>query len=359
MSLTNEELVEYAALLEKKTDSTEKQIKPSPLKERPRRVPMKPDECKSLCEATGLEYHTGYENRVMERITTTEAVDRDGDIVRYEGIDNSEFRIEPVVLFAHDRGSLPVGRSLKEWKDKNILGWRSWDVYFDDQIDTTGKSDVIFRMVSNGAMRGGSIGFLSKEVKCDHSEEERKKIGLGKYGVEFRRVLKLEHSACSVPANQEALANSINSLDRKMIQGSLTVKDLDVLERHCMLDNNMIDVLYDVLGVKRVVSIPKIEPVLNKGKEVSMENEEFDKKGIDKTTNIVLNLDMKGVKEELDTLSEKMKTIEEKADNILKSFTDKVESLIATANKAISAIERTKTDSKFYDQGKLEQILKL
>ena len=144
MSSQNEELIK------RKLDTTEKQVKPSPLKERPRRVPMKPDECKALCEATGLEYHTGYEGRVIERITTTEAPDRDGDIVRYDGIDNSEYRTEPVVLFAHDRGSIPVGRSLKEWKDKDISGWRSWDIFADNDSDPTGRSDLIFRMSANG-----------------------------------------------------------------------------------------------------------------------------------------------------------------------------------------------------------------
>ena len=61
-------------------------------------------------------------------------------------------------------------------------------------------------------MPGGSLGFISKDVKWDHTPKERKELGLGTYGVEYIKVEKIEHSACSVPANQEALARHLRDL---------------------------------------------------------------------------------------------------------------------------------------------------
>ena len=79
-----------------------------------RMVQMTAEECKALCDAIGLQYVPGYENRVIERVTSTETPDRMGDIVRAAGIDNKAYRKNPVVLFAHDHRNLPIGASLQE-----------------------------------------------------------------------------------------------------------------------------------------------------------------------------------------------------------------------------------------------------
>lgn len=264
MSLPNDIQLQYGVktfdeLIHLKTDDGNKQTKGMPSAVKPHIVKISEDECKRLCEESGLEYQKGYEGRVIERIVTTEAVDRDGDIVRYHGIDNKNYRTNPVVLFAHDKTGLPVGNSIKEWKASSIKGWKSWDLYFDYDIDRTGWGDIVFRFVKSGAMPGGSLGFIPKDAKWDHTPKERKEIGLGTYGVEYIKVEKIEHSACSVPANQEALARHLKSLDREMLLKEFRKDDFDIVKNIEALDENLIDVFYSVLFNKSTVSLPSIK----------------------------------------------------------------------------------------------------
>lgn len=307
------------------------------IKDSPTIIKMTVDKCKKFCEDIGLEYHEGFENRIVERIVTTEAVDRDGDIIRAKGVDNSQYRKEPVVLYAHDRYSPPVGKSVKEWIDTKIKGWKSWDLYFDNEIDTTGTSDLVYRFVKSGAMRGGSIGFLAIQVKWDHSDDERHELGLGKYGGEFLQVLKLEHSACSIPANQEALAVGLKSIDKKILDGTLKKEDLDLMEKQNLLDGNMIDVFYSVLGVDKEISFSSVM------KEQSI--------------NLIVNID--SLTEKFIDVSNKINSLNKNIEDINKSFTEKVDSLIATSERATSAIERKSTDESIYDNEAIENILKV
>ncbi len=342
MSLPNE--------IQAKIDTTVKQIKSNVFKEASRIVEITESECKKLCDAVGFVFKSGYEKRLIERITTTEVPDRDGDIVRAKGIDNKEFRIEPIVLFAHDRYNFPVGRSLKEWIDNKISGWKSWDLYFDNDIDTSGRSDLTFRMVNSGAMRGCSIGFIPVEPKYNHSDEERSLLGLGKYGIEYLKVKKIEHSACSVPANQEALALSLKAIDSKILKGALSKSDLDTMEKNNMLDGNMIDVFYSVLGVEKTIVIPPVvTPVIvpEAKTEQSIVN---------------LNIDMSKTIESIIEITKKINELNSNIDGIQKSLIERFNSLIAIAEKLTNAIEQKNESGKLYDQRNtkdIENILKL
>ena len=310
-----------------------KTVKHPEIKESPHLVKMSADQCKKLCASISLEYHEGFENRVIERITTTEVVDRDGDIIRAKGIDNKQFRIEPVVLYAHDRYSPPVGKSLKEWIDNKISGWRSWDLYFDSEIDPSGTSDLVFRFVKSGAMRGGSIGFLPMQVKWDHTDEERTELGLGKWGGEFLKILKLEHSACSIPANQEALAVGLKSLDKKIIQGNLSKSDLDVMEKENLLDGDLIDVFCKVLGVEKTISIPPSKEEKEKSDNM-----------------ITLNLNTDSLTEKLIETNSKIEKLSEDITGIQESFTERFESLITASERLVSVIEQKNQSESIYDQ---------
>lgn len=333
-----------------KINSTVKQIRSQiEIKEISRVTNLTSDQCKKLCEACSFKYSKGYEERVIERTVTTEAVDRDGDIIRAKGVDNKEYRIEPVVLFAHDKYNVPIGRSLKEWIDNKINGWLSWDLYFDNDIDTTGRSDLVFRMVNSGAMRGGSIGFLPVTVKCDHPDEDRKKLGLGKYGVEFLKVKKIEHSACTIPANQEALSNNLKSLDSKILKGNLNKSDLDIMEKYKMIENNYIDVFYSVLGIDK--TIVDMKPVKSEN-----DNEK------DNITNINLTVDMSKATEKMVGIENKITELSKNIDSIQKSVVERFNSLIAIAEKLINASEQKNESGKLYDNVNtkdIEDILKL
>lgn len=349
MSLPNELKILYGVdtvedLINKKV-SGEKQIKASVSDESPRIVTVSEDECRKLCESVSFVYRPGYEKRIIERIVTTEAPDRDGDIIRAAGIDNKQYRDEPVVMFAHNKEDFPVGRSLKEWIDKKISGWRSWDMYFDNDIDTTGRSDLVYRMVASGAMRGGSIGFVPLEAKYDHSEEEKKRLGLGKYGVEYKRINKLEHSACSIPANQEALAAGLKSLDSTLLKKYICKEDLDTMEKQNVLDGNLIDVFSAVLGVKRTQATKTLPDTTTTGDN-----------GTAQTINMVV--DLSKITDEINTIKTEISSLIKSINDVKELYTKQMNSLIATADKLVSAIER-KSSAGLYDRKDIADILKI
>jgi hypothetical protein len=284
MSLINELFLRYGVksdteLYLKKTDSKEIQHKGMPGGIGvPTLVKLTADKCKELCDESGLEYLPGYENRVIERIVTTEAPDRDGDIVRAKGIDNRSYRKNPVILFAHNKGSIPIGNSIKEWMEKSISGWKSWDLFLDNSVDTTGWSDLIFRFVKSGAMPGASIGFIPVEAKHDHSPEERSKIGLGKWGVEYLKIEKLEHSACAVPSNQEALIAHLKSVDISMALKNINKNDFDIMSKSDMVNDDIIDIFKTKLfSGEKTFSLPE----LTIPKDKNIENEDDDGESIE------------------------------------------------------------------------------
>jgi hypothetical protein len=307
--------------------------------ESPKRVQMTAAQCERMCEKIGLRYLPGYENRVIERITTTEAPDRYGDIVRAKGIDNENYRKNPVVLFAHDSGDLPVGMSLKEWIDGAIKGWRSWDLYLGDEVDPSGRAEITFRFIDSGAMPAGSIGFMPRETKIDHSPEERSKLGLGRFGVEYITCEKLEHSACSVPANPEALSNRLKSIESTKLKTMFSLAEVDRMAAAKMLDDELLDVFASALGVRRTVSLSPAPPAVVE-KEMPAIN---------------INLDMKVISD----LTEKLATINTDLTALSKVNEQRFNDLMAATQRALTALENRTKSASLYDRKEIEGVLKL
>lgn len=342
-------------LMHKRT-STDKVVKPSIIMEPARRVQLSPSECQKLCDKVGLRYQPGYENRVIERITTTEAPDRYGDIVRAKGIDNVNYRKNPVVLFSHNHGDFPVGKSIKEWQDKAINGWRSWDLYFGDEVDPTGKSDLTFRMVDSGAMPGGSIGFIPGQSKCDHNPEERTAMGLGRFGVEYLTCEKLEHSVCSIPANPEALSNCLKSIEEKRLKSLFSITEIDRMSSNKMLDAQLLDVFASCLGVQRSTSLPSI-PVVEPTVPVIIPTVKEERFNV--PINMTLNLDLSESQKSIADIHTQVKTFNDNFKTLSESFETRFSELMATTQRALSALEQRQKSSGIYDRKELEDVLRI
>lgn len=218
-------------ILKAKTES--KQIKAFVSK--PKLVKMSEAQCRSLCKNIGLEYLDGYEGRILQYKITDETSDRHGDIVRANGGNFKDYMKNPVMLFAHQYHEFPIGNSLKVWKSNEQLAWNAYGLFFDSRVDGTGRSDIAFRFASSGAMPGCSIGFMADETRRREDEEGKKK-----FGIEYMKWSALEFSACSVPANPNALANSVKNIftndqlkavgdDREFFSSVLTNDWIDLL----------------------------------------------------------------------------------------------------------------------------------
>jgi len=184
------------------------------------------DKFKARLKELGIEYRKELEERQAVFVISTEDVDRDGDIISSTGIDTTDYNKNPVVLFAHDSRALPIGISLKIYKQNKAT--KAVVMFFDDEIDKTGTSDTIYRFVKAGGIKGASIGF--RPVKARFPEkEEAEKLGMGPYGIYYEKVGLLEWSVVTVPANQNALrSKGLKDNKIKKLEELGLVKESDV-----------------------------------------------------------------------------------------------------------------------------------
>jgi HK97 family phage prohead protease len=123
------------------------------------------------------------------------SVDRMGDTIDPAGWDLAAYRRNPVVLFGHKSTDPPIGRTVNVWSDgQQLMG----DVAFADAA-TYPFADTIFRLLKNGFLTAGSVGFLPLEYDWADDEDSRP------YGLDFKRQELLEFSIVPVPANSNAL----------------------------------------------------------------------------------------------------------------------------------------------------------
>jgi len=134
------------------------------------------------------------EDRMREFVITDGSVDRDFDILNPKGWDTKAFKKNPVVLFAHDSSQLPIGRSVKLYKDGDRLISR---VEFAEK-DLHPLGDTVMRMFDQKFLNAMSVGFRPLDIKSSDDEERP-------FGLDFNKSELLEHSAVPIPANPNAL----------------------------------------------------------------------------------------------------------------------------------------------------------
>ena len=268
-------------------------------------------EFKTRLSELGIEYRKELEDRQAVFTISTEDVDRDGDIIKADGIDTSDYLKNPVVLFAHDSTSLPIGVSLKLYRSNKQT--KAVVLFFDDTIDKTGTSDTIFRFVKAGGIKGASIGFRPIKARFP-DQKELDTLGMGPYGVMYEKTSLLEWSVVSVPANQNALrSKALKDCNIKHLKElGLVADDIDEME------------FADPTEIEEGETV-----------EISI-GELLDEIGDEKKFNDEAIILLKGIKSSIDTLSinlagyiEKAGPVpsgsdkpEEKFDDLLKSLTD-------------------------------------
>lgn len=155
-------------------------------------------------------------SRVFEFIASSERVDRMGDIVRQKW-NLKDYKKNPVILFAHNSDEI-IGRSIMEEvrnEGRGGLGRHLaiWVEYAGVQHNPL--AERMHRMTRDGFLNAGSVGFMPTDVYNPESDEERQALGLGPWGVEFRKNDLMEFSPCAIPANPDALVQSTKAMARK------------------------------------------------------------------------------------------------------------------------------------------------
>jgi hypothetical protein len=146
---------------------------------------------------------------------STEEIDRDGEIVLARGMNDAQFRLNPVVTMQHCYAMPPVGRSLwrKRSRDGALVGIKAKTQYPPRPADWPGDywgPDEIFALVKAGLLNGKSVGFLRLRSHTPSSHEVAARPELAGVARIIDEWLLLEYACVFLPANQNALVEQVS-----------------------------------------------------------------------------------------------------------------------------------------------------
>lgn len=150
--------------------------------------------------------------RTVTGLISTTALDRDGDVLLPSGLDAREFKKNPVVLFGHDSGRLPIGKATKLSTTTSAVSasveFASRPAEHPDAAEWV--PDTIHALFKQGILNAFSVGFTVPENGMREAGDlDRKRFGKG-----VRRVISkwklLEFSVVPIPSNQDALATAVS-----------------------------------------------------------------------------------------------------------------------------------------------------
>ena len=142
--------------------------------------------------------------REVLAIISTAAIDRDGEIVKPDGLKRKNYSGNPVVLVNHDYQSLPIGRCLwvKTDGDKVIAKYTV--------SDKTQLARDVWGLLQDGVLGAHSIGFHSLSASAPTVVEKRADPNLENARLIHREWELFEFSIVGVPANPEALTLAVS-----------------------------------------------------------------------------------------------------------------------------------------------------
>lgn len=138
------------------------------------------------------QYAKGYVSEIkgddiIAAVASSGSMDRDGDILVPSGWELDNFRKNPVLLWAHDSYSLPIGKATDIGIVGNELKFNA--KFAESENEFAGK---VAKLMRGGFLNSFSVGFIPKE------RDE---------GGRMSKMELLEISVVNVPANAEALNN--------------------------------------------------------------------------------------------------------------------------------------------------------
>lgn len=158
-------------------------------------------------------------DRVLRFIVSDESTDRMGDIIRQDGWSLGNYKRNPVILWGHDDGQPPIGKSISQEVVDRRGPALAMDVMFAPR-KASEFADTVYELARGGYLKATSVGFMPLATS-ELDAEEAKAMGLGPYGVEYTKSEMLETSVVSVPANPNAVREGLKKLVVKGRVGAL------------------------------------------------------------------------------------------------------------------------------------------
>lgn len=221
------------------------------------------DETRALVEALGMPWRDDYAGRIEHFWTSDERVDLAGDIVR-QNWDFQMYERLSRVLHGHDWGGVPIGRSiLWEVRDRTdkASGYKGpslYQVFLFATEDVSPDGDQKFRLIKARFMTETSVGFYPLKIIHVEDEDDRKKLGLGRWGVIFDHNMLVETSTCTVACNDGAQVAAALTTGKE--KGLVVAEDFEGVRRIVAsdkpeLDRTICDVFKSLFGVKQAPTV--------------------------------------------------------------------------------------------------------
>lgn len=214
--------------------------------EGPLGIPMKDEQARALDELLRQNPDAEYQRTVVEKAArelapgeradvswiSTEAIDRDKEVVLAAGLDDSHFQHNPIVTLGHSYWMPPVGRSLwrRKIKSGGIRGIKAKTVYPEKPADWPREAwepDVAYALVRAELMTGKSIGFLSLEASPPTADEIQMNPDWAGVRRVVRKWLLLEYACTWLPCNHEALMTEVGKSQLDIPDDMLEAMGLD------------------------------------------------------------------------------------------------------------------------------------
>lgn len=238
---------------------------------------------KKTLDFTTVEKQLNTDERSITSYVSKISVDRGGDIVEPDGLDDKNYRKNPIVLFNHNYDA-PVGKNL--WLKKEKDG-----VLAKTQFAKTLFADDIFQLVKEGVLSAYSIGFIPKIWEWNEDDET----------LSFKEWELLEYSIVSVPMNPDAVNESLKMVKSDIAKNILTKQieedkiksqiDL-IVKEHDQLKQRLEEIVTQITNPVSDISdgdknkILELENEINKIKEnISKQVESLDAESIKKNLN--------------------------------------------------------------------------
>lgn len=202
------------------------------------------------CDYSGVVKGVDMEKRRLIMVGTDETRDRDGDIIRLSGWKLDNYRKNPVFLWAHNYGSVPIGRAEKVTKRKDPPRMEFQLVFPTKGIYPF--ADMILELYEGKFINTSSVGFIP--AKWEPIPEDEKGEGPDNpYGRVYVNQELLELSGCAVPSNPNALQNALKGKNFgfkqddlvKYLSGTTLIprpdKEDDVLEELDKSESDIVD----------------------------------------------------------------------------------------------------------------------
>lgn len=163
---------------------------------------------------------------------TTEDPDRTREVVRARGMNDSQFKLNPLVTLQHSYSLPPIGRSLwrKVVHDGPMLGVKAKTQYpvKPEGWEGAWPADVAFSLVQADLLRGKSIGFLPTKVHSP-SEAERQANDWKAVDLVIDEWILLEYACTFLPAQQNAMVEAVSKSTIQVPEEFINAMGLDPL----------------------------------------------------------------------------------------------------------------------------------